>query len=239
MMASAAREAGKQAMETPWIFMRPRSESAATATLVDPVTFNTALADGRPVLLMTPHLGCFEVFAQFYAATRPDAKQRPMTVLYRVPRKSMLRSMAERGRAAEGLILAPAEMRGVRMMIRAMQQRQVVGILPDQVPLHGEGVWAPFFGREAYTMTLPARLALQFDAIVLFLYSERLPHGAGFRIHFRPLERKFTGDARTDAAIINTELEALIRTCPHQYLWAYNRYKVPPGVEPPTSKAAQ
>ena len=125
------------------------------------------------------------------------------------------------------------------MMIKAMRQRQVVGILPDQVPLHGEGVWAPFFGREAYTMTLPARLALQFDAIVLFFYSERLARGAGYRIHLQPLQRKFTGDARTDAAIINTELEALIRTCPHQYLWAYNRYKVPQGVEPPPAKAAQ
>ena len=239
LIASAAREAGKQAMEIPWVFMRPRSESAATAKFVEPVLFDTALADDRPVLLLAPHLGCFEVFPQFYAMTRPASKRQPMTVLYRVPRKSMLRSVAERGRAAEGLIWAPAEMRGVKMIIKAMQQRQVVGMLPDQVPLHGEGVWAPFFGREAYTMTLPARLALQFDAIVLFLYGERLADGAGFQIHLRPLQRKFTGDARTDAAIINTELEALIRTCPHQYLWAYNRYKVPPGVEPPAAKAAQ
>lgn len=87
-------------------------------------------------------------------------------------------------------------------------------------------------------MTLPARLATQFDAIVIFVYCERLPHGAGYRIHLRPLERKFTGDARSDAAIINAELEALIRLCPHQYLWAYNRYKVPPGIEPPPKGAS-
>ncbi|MBC8119292.1 MAG: hypothetical protein H7X75_06945, partial [Burkholderiaceae bacterium] len=86
------------------------------------------------------------------------------------------------------------------------------------------------------TMTLPARLAFQFDAIVLFFYCERRAQGAGYRIHLRRLERRFTGVARTDATIINAELEALIRTCPHQYLWAYNRYKVPPGVEPPAAK---
>lgn len=240
LIDEAAREAGKQALETPWIWMRPRGESAATAELVDRAIFDDALADGRPVLFMTPHLGCFEVFAQFYAATRVDAKQRPMTVLYRIPRKPMLRSIVQSGRAAEGLLLAPAEMRGVKMMIKAMQRRQVVGVLPDQVPSQGEGVWAPFFGREAYTMTLPARLAVQFDAIVIFFFSERLANGAGYRIHLKPLERSFTGDARKDAAIINAKLEALVRMCPQQYLWGYNRYKVPAGIEPPaTAKGAR
>jgi KDO2-lipid IV(A) lauroyltransferase len=157
-----------------------------------------------------------------------------MTVLYRTPRKSVLRSVVQTGRAAEGLVLAPAEMSGVKMIIKAMQRQQLVGILPDQVPSHGDGVWAPFFGREAYTMTLPARLAMQFDAIVIFLYSERLSDGAGYRFHLHRLERKFTGEARADATIINAELEALIRTGPQQYLWAYNRYKVPPGIEPPS-----
>ncbi len=233
LIAQAAREAGKQALETPWIWMRPRAESAATAVLVNRAIFDDAVADGRPVLFMTPHLGCFEVLAQFYAATRSDAQQRPMTVLYRIPRKPILRPVVQSGRAAEGLLLAPAEMRGVKMMIRAMQRRQVVGMLPDQVPSQGEGVWAPFFGREAYTMTLPARLAVQFNAIVVFFYSERLANGAGYRIHLKRLERKFTGDARADAAIVNSELEALIRECPQQYLWGYNRYKRPSGVAPP------
>jgi KDO2-lipid IV(A) lauroyltransferase len=124
-------------------------------------------------------------------------------------------------------------MKGVRMLMKAMREREVVGILPDQVPSKGEGAWAPFFGRWAYTMTLPARLARQFDAIVLFVYGERLPQGRGYRIHLRRLGEPLTGDPGHDAAVMNRGLEALVRECPAQYLWGYNRYKTPAGVAPP------
>ncbi len=237
-IAAAAREAGKQGLETPWIWMRPRADLIARTEVVDMSIADAALADGRPVMFLPPHLGCFEVTAQFYAAFRPEAATRPITVLYRIPRKSILRPIVESGRAAQGLKLAPAEMRGVRMLMKAMKDREVVGILPDQVPSRGEGVWAPFFGRWAYTMTLPARLARQFDAIVIFVYGERLPEGRGYRIHLRRLEEPFTGDAAQDAAIMNRGLESLIRECPTQYLWGYNRYKVPAGAEPAPHGAA-
>jgi KDO2-lipid IV(A) lauroyltransferase len=227
--------AGRQGLETPWVWKRPRADIIARTTVADPALIDAALADGRPVMFLPPHLGCFEVTAQFYAAFRPEARTRPITVLYRIPRKSILRPIVESGRAADGLRLAPAEMRGVRMLMKAMKDREVVGILPDQVPSRGEGVWAPFFGRWAYTMTLPTRLARQFDAIVLFVYGERLPLGAGYRIHLRRLEEPLSGDPAHDAALMNRGLEALIRERPEQYLWGYNRYKVPAGAEPPPS----
>jgi len=237
-ITAAAREAGKQGLETPWIWMRPRADLIARTEVVDMSIADAALADGRPVMFLVPHLGCFEVTAQFYAAFRPEAATRPITVLYRIPRKSILRPIVESGRATPGLKLAPAELRGVRMLMKALKEREVVGILPDQVPSRGEGVWAPFFGRWAYTMTLPARLARQFDAIVIFVYGERLPGGRGYRIHLKRLEGPFTGDAVQDAAIMNRGLESLIRECPTQYLWGYNRYKVPAGAEPVPREAA-
>ncbi len=239
LVREAAAEAGKQALETAWIWMRPRADIVACTQVADMPVIDAALADGRPVMFLPPHLGCFEVTAQFYAAFRPEAKSRPMTVLYRIPRKPVLRGIVESGRAAEGLKLAPAEMRGVRMLMQALKDREVVGILPDQVPSRGEGAWAPFFGRPAYTMTLPARLARQFDAIVLFVYGERLPGGRGYRIHLRRLQEPLTGDAAHDAAVINRGLEALIRERPAQYLWGYNRYKVPAGAAAPDAAAGQ
>ena len=228
--------AGRQGLETPWIWKRPRSDLIAQTSVADTKLVDEVLADGRPVMFLTPHLGCFEVTAQFYGAFRPESKTRPMTVLYRIPHKSILRPLVETGRAADGLRLAPAEMRGVRMLMKAMKNREIVGILPDQVPSRGEGAWAPFFGRWAYTMTLPARLARQFDAIVLFVYGERLPGGAGYRIHLRRLQEPLTGDPALDAAVMNRGLESLIRECPAQYLWGYNRYKVPAGAEQPPSQ---
>jgi KDO2-lipid IV(A) lauroyltransferase len=236
VLRGAIEGAGRQGLETPWIWKRPRADLIARTTVADMRLVAEVLADGRPVMFLPPHLGCFEVTAQFYAAFRPEAKTRPMTVLYRIPRKSILRPIVESGRAADGLRLAPAEMRGVRMLMKAMKDRQIVGILPDQVPSRGEGVWAPFFGRWAYTMTLPARLARQFDAIVLFVYGERLPRGDGYVIHLRRLVEPLTGDAAHDAAVMNRGLEALVRECPTQYLWGYNRYKVPAGAEPPPAQ---
>jgi KDO2-lipid IV(A) lauroyltransferase len=235
LVGAAAAEAGKQALETAWVWMRPRADIVERTEVADMPVVDAALADGRPVMFLPPHLGCFEVTAQFYAAFRPEAATRPMTVLYRTPRKSVLRGIVETGRAAEGLKLAPAEMKGVRMLMKAMRDREVVGILPDQVPSRGEGAWAPFFGRWAYTMTLPARLARQFDAIVLFVYGERLPGGRGYRIHLKRLQEPLTGIVEQDAAVMNRGLEALIRERPAQYLWGYNRYKAPAGAPAPES----
>lgn len=232
LIRESARGAGRQSLETPWIWMRPRSEIIGIVKIANMDVADAALAEGRPIMFLTPHLGSFELAAQFYSAFRSEARLRPMTVLYRIPRKAVLREIVESGRASEGLRLAPADLKGVRMLMQALRAKEVVGILPDQVPSRGEGVWAPFFGRWAYTMTLPARLARQFDAIVIFVYGERLAQGAGYRIHLRRLDEQFSGVHAADAAMLNRSLEQLIRVCPQQYLWGYNRYKVPAGVDP-------
>ena len=98
-------------------------------------------------------------------------------------------------------------------------------MLPDQVPQEGEGVWAPFFGRTAYTMTLPAKLAQLGKADILLTYAERLPRGRGYVIRFVPFDGDLSGTAAEQAASINRAMEQLIARCPAQYFWSYNRYK--------------
>ncbi|HEU6454313.1 MAG TPA: lysophospholipid acyltransferase family protein, partial [Roseateles sp.] len=107
-----------------------------------------------------------------------------------------------------------------------------IGLLPDQVPQEGEGVWAPFFGRPAYSMTLAARMA-DTGATVLLTYAERLPYGAGYHVHFLPLSAPLSGSTEDKVAQLNGEIERVIRQCPGQYLWGYKRYKRPSGVTPP------
>jgi KDO2-lipid IV(A) lauroyltransferase len=120
----------------------------------------------------------------------------------------------------------------VRRLLKALKTGEAVGMLPDQVPGKGEGLWLPFFGRPAYTMTLAARLA-ETGATVLMAYAERLHYGAGYHLKLFPLRHELSGDLANRAAQLNRELEQLIRECPEQYLWGYNRYKVPAGAEPP------
>jgi KDO2-lipid IV(A) lauroyltransferase len=187
-----------------------------------------ALAQRRGIVFLTPHLGCFEITAQAYAQ-RFGAAGQPMTVLFRPARKAWLRALVASARQRPGLATAPTTLAGVKQLIKALKAGQCVGLLPDQVPPVGLGVWAPFFGKPAYTMTLSARLALQTGATVLLAWGERLPWGRGFVIHVQTLEQTLSPDMEQAAAQINNAMEGLIRDKPQQYLWGYARYKTPKG----------
>ncbi len=226
----AIAEAGKGLLELPKIWLRPQAEVVARVARVSGWELVEAVwAQGRGILFLTPHLGCFEITAQYYAA------QRPITVLYRRPKQAWLAPLIEQGRGGN-MALAPADLSGVRRLLKALKSGEAAGMLPDQVPGKGEGVWVPFFGRPAYTMTLAARLA-ETGATVLLAYAERLPYGAGYHLRLFPLSTPLAGELAGRAAQLNRELEALIRRCPAQYLWGYNRYKVPAGAELPPGTA--
>lgn len=228
-------EAGKSIIELPKIWLRPQHEVVARVVRVSgwehvEAAWARQEQRGRGILFLTPHLGCFEITAQYYAT------HRPITVLYRPPKLAWLRPLVETGRGSN-LKLAAADLGGVRALMKALQRREAIGMLPDQAPGSGEGIWTPFFGRPAYTMTLAARLA-EGGATVLLAYGERLAYGAGYHLHLRALSAPLAGTLEERVAQLNRELETLIRECPGQYLWGYNRYKVPAGAMPPEHNAA-
>jgi KDO2-lipid IV(A) lauroyltransferase len=175
---------------------------------------------------MTPHLGCFEILPQAYA------RRLPVTSMFKPPHQESLRAWIERMRTRPNMAMAPADARGVRMVVRALKRGEAVGILPDQAPTAGEGVWAPFFGKPAYTMTLVHRLHRLTGAPVAVVFSERLPRGKGYRLHLRVIG-DLPEDVTEAATRLNAEIEQLIALAPTQYLWGYNRYKRPKGVDAP------
>jgi len=233
---AAVAEAGRMSMEMPRLWLRPREMPIA-----DPVHWqgealvSAALEAGRGLVLLTPHMGSFEICAQAYAE-RFGAAQ-PITVLYRPARNAWLRELEETARARTHLATAPATLAGVRLLIRALRRGETVGLLPDQVPPQGMGVWAPFFGQPAYTMTLAAKLVRQTGCAVLAIWGERLPRGAGYVVHVSELAAPLADAAMlpageeaaaiADATAINRSMEALIASRPSQYLWGYHRYKQP------------
>ncbi|MBP6279562.1 MAG: lysophospholipid acyltransferase family protein [Rhodocyclaceae bacterium] len=227
----AIAETGKAIFELPKIWLRPNAEVVRRVFHVSGWDLiDQGVAAGRGIVLLTPHLGCFEITAQYCAS------HGPITVLYRRSKQSWLAPLVEAGRG-KNLNLAPADLSGVRRLLKALKSGETIGLLPDQAPGTGEGIWVPFFGKPAYTMTLAARLA-DTGATVLMIYAERLGWGRGYHVHVRPLSAPLTGDLAARTAQINFEIEQLIRRCPGQYLWAYNRYKVPAGAEPPPDAAA-
>lgn len=231
---AAIAQAGRMVGELPWLWKSEdaRPISRWTQWVEGAELIDAALANGRGLLLLTPHLGAFEVCAQAYAE-RYGAAQ-PMTALYRPARQPWLREFEADARNRPGLVTAPASLAGVRQMIRALRRGETVGLLPDQVPPEGLGVWAPFFGQPAYTMTLAPRLVQQTGCAWLLMWGERLPRARGYRVHVvAPSEPLPTG-AADEAALqlacataLNREMERLIRRCPEQYLWGYHRYKQP------------
>jgi Kdo2-lipid IVA lauroyltransferase/acyltransferase len=229
-LSSAVQEAGKNILELPFIWCAPQERVLKSVQIENWDLVQTAIDARRGIVFLTPHLGCFEITAQ-YVATKT-----PLTVMYRPPRKDALKPLIEGARARGDLRLAPANLSGVRTLLKVLKQGGPIGVLPDQVPQNGEGVWADFFGKPAYTMTLPAKLAKMSGAPILLTYAERLPHGAGFLIRFVKFEETLGDTPEQQACAINTAMEKLIARCPAQYFWSYNRYKIPAGVSTPSSE---
>ena len=154
--------------------------------------------------------------------------------MYKPPKIKILDDIMQAGRVRDKGRTAPTNLHGVKQIIQALRQGEATIVLPDHVPdEHGDGVWAPFFGRPAYTMTLAGRLTQVKNVRPLFFAGIRLPENCGFALHVEPVEGSFNGDKAHDAETINRNVENWVRRFPEQYLFAYNRYKHPAGAPLP------
>ena len=209
-------ESGKALLETLAIWFRNDKRQLSLVRSFDGWNhIEAGLASGKGIIFLTPHMGCFEI-TSLYVATR-----HPVTVLYRPPRHAWMLPLMNMGRKRGKIILAQANIHGVKQLLQAIKRGEAIGMLPDQAPLEGEGEWAPFFGRPAYTMTLVSKLAKKTGAQVLMVFGERLSYGRGYDIHIRPIA---DGGINTPT-LLNTEIERTVMQCPTQYLWGYDRYK--------------
>ena len=207
-------ETGKSILETLGIWQKKETELLAMIKQVHgwPL-IKEALQQGKGLIFLTPHLGCFEITSIYYGS------KHLITVLYRAPKMSWLTPLIQAGRTRTGVSLAEANASGVRKLMQALKRGEAIGILPDQIPAAGEGEWADFFGKPAYTMTLASKLAEKTGAAVIMAYGKRLANGAGYEIHLQKIE------SITTPALLNKAIEQQIAQKPSQYLWRYNRYK--------------
>ncbi|MGB9128710.1 MAG: lysophospholipid acyltransferase family protein [Thiobacillus sp.] len=188
---------------------------------------DAARVAGKGVIIIAPHIGCFEMINLYYAA------RHPFTAMYKPPRQAFLDQLMLTGRQRGQATLVPTDLSGVRALLAALKRHEAIGILPDQVATGGDGVWAPFFGRPAYTPTLVASLQRKTGAAAFFVAAERLSWGRGYHLHVTPLDEALPEDKALAAARINQGVEDVVRRMPAQYLWSYNRHKRPGGVAHP------
>ena len=223
----AIAETGRFVGELPKLWMRPRSQSCLGNVRVEGQAHaDNAFAQGKGVIFFGPHCGSFELGPQALAELYG-----PITAIYRPARKAWLARLEALARDRHNLTVVPASLGGIRLMHKTLKANQAIAMLTDQVPPEGWGVWAPFFGRPAYTMTLAARLALQSGAVLLPVSCERLPRGKGYFLKIWPaldgVETREKSDMLHAVTRINQAIEAIVRSQPGQYLWGYARYKTP------------
>ncbi len=184
------------------------------------------ISRGKGVIVAMPHLGNWELHAHYLPGVAP------FTGLYRPPRQQELEALIRTGRSRSGACMVPTNVQGVRALFAALNAGGSVAILPDQQPKSREksaGVFAPFFGEPALTMVLVSRLARKTGAAVVFSFSERLPRGAGFRMHWiEAPEGIDSEDPVIAATALNRGVEACVRICPEQYQWSYKRFEARP-----------
>lgn len=185
-----------------------------------------AIAMERGVIVAAPHLGQWELL-NLYLCT-----QGPMALLYRQPQHPLWEPLLLAGRGGLGAIQVRADAAGVRELYRCLKNRMILGVLPDQRPKGGEGEFAPFFGLPCKSMTLLSRLAHKTGAPVVFGFTERLPRGQGFRLHFqRAPEGIADADLQNAVRSLHLGLEQCVRVAPTQYQWTYKRFSIQPGIE--------
>ncbi|GAB2722024.1 lauroyl acyltransferase [Halomonas garicola] len=178
-----------------------------------------ARQDGRGVIVLAPHFGNWEVL-NFWLSSHF-----PFTAMYEPPKMAALDPVIRHGRERQGAALVPTNARGVAALLKALKRHEAIGILPDQEPGWGSGVFAPFFHRDAYTATLLSKLVARTRARVVTGVALRVP-GKGFEIHFLDAdEQVYSADEVASATGVNASVEAAIALDPAQYQWEYKRYR--------------
>jgi len=221
-------ETGKGAIETGVLWYWPRKRVIKLIKKVEGLELiTTAMKSGKGCIVAAPHLGVWEIIG-LYLST-----QHPMTLLYRPPPMAGMDSLIRSARERAGANLVPTNRAGVKSLYTALGKGEMVGILPDQDPGHGAGVFVPYFGIQANTMTLLSRLAAKTGATVVFSYVERLPLGRGYKVNFiNGSEEINQKDIVTSCTAINAGVEKCVRVLPDQYLWCYKRFRCRPEGEP-------
>ena len=208
-----------------WIWRNPKKALAIT-TVHHWDVVQEAMSEGRGMIILCPHLGGFEIIPRYLA------NHYPATIMYRPSRQEWLNEVVEEGRAYPNMHFVPTNLNGVRQMTRALSKGEAIAILPDQVPSGGDGIWAPFFGKPAYTTTLPIRLANRHNTPAVMFTAKRRALGKGWIIDAKRLDA-FSEDANSAVKELNAAIEAAILVAPEQFIWSYNRYKHPTGAELP------
>jgi Kdo2-lipid IVA lauroyltransferase/acyltransferase len=224
ILRESLRHMGMAVLEAPALWFGPRRRLLRWFDPAASARMREIAAGGA--LILTPHVGSWELAGLFVSS------QARVTSLYK-PQKGVFDALIKEGRERLGARLVPSTIHGVKALMEALKRGETIGVLPDQDPPWGSGVFAPLFGVPAHTTELVSKLAARTRLPVWFVLAERLP-ARGYRFHFvaLPPDVADVSDGAKGAAALNRGIEQVLRLLPGQYWWSYKRYRRRPPGEP-------
>ncbi len=217
----------KTFLETPRLWMSDPDSVLQLVRKVDGLdAIEQAIKMGKGVILIAPHLGNWEMIGLFLTP------QLPMVMMYRPQKNKELDDIIRNGRRRFGGELVPSTRKGLAILLKSLHENKTIGILPDQNPGAGTGVFVPFFGIPANTPVFATRLASRTGAAAFIVTAERLRFGQGYHLKISPTsECLYDQDVEIGAACMNRDMEKIILQRPEQYWWGYNRFRHRPEGE--------
>lgn len=187
-----------------------------------------AMAQGRGIIVITGHIGNWELMAAFFAT-----RGYPVNVVARRvydPRLDRILNDLRKNANVRGI----SRDQDAREMIRILRRGEILGLLMDQ-DTKVRGVFVPFFGRTAHTPAGPAILAMKTKAVVVPMAVHRQRDDTYLITVEQPLKLVCTGNQEEDilanTAACTSALERFIRMDPAQWVWMHDRWRKGQGQE--------
>lgn len=197
-------------------------EVLARCDVINREIFDSAVAAGRGVIVISAHYGSWEVGGLVITSIAKGVR----TVARRLDNEFLERDLA-RLRASTGAEVIDRR-HAARPLLKALEEHAVIVLLPDQAVLPREGVLAPFLGRPAWTTPAPARFAVREGSTIVFAFC--IPHETRHRLEFsEPIHvARLSEDERDPVALtarINDVIARRIAARPELWLWMHDRWK--------------
>jgi len=224
LVKAVMHSTGRNLFETLRVWTRPRKDNLALIKNIYGLEHLVAAqAQKKGLIIAAPHYGNWELLIEYMASLATFA------LVYRVPEKTWGDIFLRRARGGENVVLVPAETNAMRPLWKTLQAGGIVGITPDQQPKFGGGEFAPFFGKQALTLSLIPKLAERSHAPVVFAYTEATAEG--FDLFFEAAHGQIHDkDLLQATKVMNGQVEAIAKRDLRQYQWTYKRYTLrPPG----------
>lgn len=222
LVRSSLRHTGQTFMEIPLMWEWPVEKCLALIREVEGLELiDNAIAEGKGVVLLAPHLGNWELTGIYFSS------RYQMAALYSPPHMKEFEDYMIRVRERAGSTLVKGDRRGLVRMVSILKGGGIAGILPDQSPSKKSGyAYGPFFGHDVRTMTLASKLIARSGASSFTTFAERLKDSKGFRLVIRPTEPGISNDDPVEAVTaLNLSVERCVREIPEQYQWEYKRFR--------------